>query len=444
LSFKVLRGSAFRRKLSGELWNSAVGDCLMNASGFPHKGRAWEDLAAEMEAMKAGDIDWRGGRSPLYVFGSTDEVAQVAQAAFNLYFTENALGAKRAFGSLQRMEAEVLAAALDLMNAPEGAAATFTTGGSESLILSVAAARAHDRQRHGVRSGLNVVAPASAHPGFDKGGRLMDIDVRRVPTGADTRADVGAMADAIDKNTIMLVGSAPCFPHGVVDPIPELSELAVSAGLWLHVDACVGGFMAPFARALGREIPAFDFSCPGVRSISADLHKFGYCPKPASTLMFRDEAARDGSVFDFDDWPNGRFTTATLAGTRPGGAVAGAWAVMNFLGREGYLDLTRRALAMADAYAEGIAAIPHLEMVAKPDLTILNWRSPTRDIFAVAEQMSTRGWLPGLTRKPAGMHLMASLLHEAARPAFLADLGASVDAVGAGPDRGLAVEVRYS
>lgn len=415
----------------------------MTKTGFPETGRSWDVLAAEMEAMKAGDIDWRGGRSPLYVFGAGDDVAEVGKAAFNLYFTENALGARRAFGSLARMEADVLAATLDLFSAPDDGAAIFTTGGSESLILAVQAAREADRRVAGQRAGLNVVLPASAHPGFDKGGRLMDIEIRRVPLAHDLRADVAAMSDAVDGQTIMIAGSAPCFPHGLVDPIPALSELAVSRGLWLHVDACVGGFMAPFARALGRNFPAFDFACPGVRSISADLHKFGYTPKPASTLAFRDEACRDCAVFDFDDWPNGRFTTPTLAGTRPGGAVAAAWAVMQFLGRDGYMALTKRALAMADAYADGIAAVPGLVLWARPDLTILNWGSREHDIFAIGEDMGWRGWLPGHTRRPPGMHLMASLLHEPVRDAFLRDLAEAVRTVEVAGAKGSG-DVRYS
>jgi len=408
----------------------------MVKTAFPTNGRSWPELAQEMEAMKAGDVDWRGGRSPLYVFGATDEVANVARDAFNMYFTENALGANRAFGSLRRMEDEVLAATLELFSAPPEASAIFTTGGSESLILAVQAARDFNRRNHDRASARNVVVPYTAHPGFDKGGRLMDIEIRRVAAGADGRADVAAMADACDAGTIMIAGSAPCFPHGLIDPIPALSDLAVSRNLWLHVDACVGGFIAPFARALGRDLPAFDFACPGVRSISADLHKFGYCPKPASTLSFRDEAARDAATFDFDNWPNGRFATATLAGTRPGGAVAGAWAVMNFLGRDGYLELTRRALAMADAYAAGISEIPGLKLWAQPDLTILNWGSPSLDIFAISQKMHDRGWLPGLTRNPAGMHLMASLLHEPVREAYLSDLAACVDIVRKQPASG--------
>jgi len=415
----------------------------MTAQRFPEAGRPWDAIAADLEAMKADDVDWRNGRSPLYVFGATDAVAQVARDAFNLFFTENALGSKRAFGSLARMESEVLDATLALFLAPDGAAGIMTTGGSESLILAVAAARESHRRRHGRKGDLNIVAPYSAHPAFDKAGRLMDIVVRRVPTGLDCRADVDAMAGQVDDRTIMVVVSAPCFPHGVIDPVAKLARLALGHDTWLHVDACVGGFMTPFARSLGRNLPAFDFSIDGVMSISADLHKFGYCPKPASTLSFRSEEGRDCAIFDFDDWPNGRFTTATLAGTRPGGAVAGAWAVMQFLGRDGYLELTRRALAMSDAYTAGIEAIPALEMWARPDLTILNWGSRHKDIFAVAEGMQARGWLPGLTRNPAGMHLMASLLHEPVREQFLSDLAASVAEAGSvgdaqGPD------VRYT
>jgi glutamate/tyrosine decarboxylase-like PLP-dependent enzyme len=269
------------------------------------------------------------------------------------------------------------------------------------------------------------VVPETAHPAFDKAAALMDLPVRRVPVGADLRADPAAMAAAMDADTILLVGSVPCFPYGVVDPIPALSELAVRHGVWLHVDACVGGYFAPFARALGRPVPVFDFANAGVASLSADLHKFGFCPKPASTLFFRDEAGAGAGGFDLDVWPNGRFATGTLVGTRPGGAVASAWAVLRFLGREGYLRIAERLLAMADGYAAGINAIPGMRVFGAPDLSILAFGAGGRDMAVVAAGMARRGWVPGLVRRPPGLHLMLSLLHESARGTYLADLAAA-------------------
>ncbi|MFT8243573.1 pyridoxal phosphate-dependent decarboxylase family protein [Roseomonas sp. BN140053] len=409
---------------------------------FPEGGRPRAEIDAALDAMAAGDVDWRGGRVPLYVFGATAEVGEVGRDAFMRFFTENALGAKRAFTSLRRMEEEVVAMALDLFHGPEGAVGGMTSGGTESILLAVKACRDGARARRGDPAHRgNLVLPVSAHPAFDKAAALMDLPVRRIPVRADLRADVAAMAGAIDADTILLVGSVPCFPYGVVDPLPELSELALSRDLWLHVDACVGGYFAPFARELGRPIPEFDFALPGVASISADLHKFGFCPKPASTVFFRDAARAAGRGFDLDVWPNGRFATATFVGTRPGGGVAGAWAVLNFLGREGYRALAARLLAMRDDYVAGIRAIPGMRVFGEPDLSILAFGAEALDMGAVAAGMEARGWVPGLVREPPGLHIMMSLLHEPVRERYLGDLREA--AAEAAPAQGAAVQAVY-
>ena len=393
---------------------------------FPETGLPRDTVFEELAAMAQGDADWRGGRVPLYVFGADAEIAGIGRDAFMAYFTENALGAKRAFPSLRRMEEEVVAMALDLYHAPSGATGNMTSGGTESIVMAVKACRDFNRARRADPAHRgNLVLPETAHPAFDKAATLMDLPVRRVPVGADLRADPAAMAAAIDADTILLVGSVPCFPYGVVDPIPALSELALRHDIWLHVDACVGGYFAPFARDLGRPIPSFDFANPGVMSLSADLHKFGFTPKPASTVFYRDAPRAAAQGFDLDVWPNGRFATNTLVGTRPGGAVAGAWAVLRFLGRPGYQRIAERLLAMADAYVAGIKAIPGMTVFGSPDLSILAFGAPGRDMQAVADGMARRNWIPGLVRRPPGLHLMLSLLHEPARATYLADLAAA-------------------
>ena len=396
---------------------------------FPHGGRSRAEIEAALADMAQGDADWRHGRVPLYVFGATPEVAEVGRAAFNAYFTENALGGRRAFPSLRRMEEEVVGMALDLFHGPLGAAGFMTSGGTESIVIAVKAARDWGRaQRRDRAHRGNLVLPVSAHPAFDKAAGLMDLEVRRLPVAPDFRADPAALAQALDTDTIMLVGSAPCFPYGVVDPIPALSELALSRGAWLHVDACVGGYFAPFARALGRPIPEFDFGLPGVSSLSADLHKFGFTPKPASTVFYRDAARAAAQGFDLNVWPNGRFATATLVGTRPGGGVAAAWAVMTYLGRDGYTAIAERLLAMKDAYVQGIEAIPGMRVYGRPDLSIIGFGDPSLDIGSVAQDMAGRGWVPGLLQDPPGLHMMMSLLHEPVREQYLHDLGAAARA----------------
>jgi sphinganine-1-phosphate aldolase len=257
-------------------------------SSFEECGRQRGAVMAELEAMRAGDADWRGGRVPLYVFSGPPDVQEVGSQAFNMFFSENALGARRAFPSLLRMEQEVVGMGLDLFHAPEGAVGNMTSGGTESIVMAVKACRDWSRTRRAERWFRgNIVAPETVHPAFDKAAALMDLAVKRVPVGVDYRADVAAMAGAIDTDTIMLVGSAPGFSFGVIDPMPDLSRLALEHDLWLHCDACVGGWLAPFAAEIGRAIPQFDFALPGVCSLSADLHKFGFCPKPASAIFYR-------------------------------------------------------------------------------------------------------------------------------------------------------------
>lgn len=401
---------------------------------FPVRGRPEAEIFDLIDRMRENDADWRHGRVPLYVFGALPEIEEIGRRAYMAYFTENALGARRAFRSLGRMEAEIEDMALDLFHAPEGAQATVTSGGTESILLAVKACRDRLRERRGEAGARgNLVLPETAHPAFDKAARLMDLEVRRVAVGGDLRADCGALAAAIDRETILLVGSVPCFPYGVIDPIPELAELALARGLWLHVDACVGGYLAPFARVLGRPVPEFDFALPGVTSLSADLHKFGFCPKPASTILFRDQAAADCSGFDLEVWPSGRFKTRTFVGTRPGGSVAAAWAVLNHLGRDGYQALAQRLLAMREAYVSGIEAIPGMRVFGRPELTIIAFGAAGIDMEAVARAMEVRGWVAGRVRKPPGLHIMASLLHEGAREQYLADLAAAAAAAPSGP-----------
>jgi len=397
---------------------------------FPAGGASWDDINAAMDEMVKDDVDWRGGRTPLFVFHATDAAYEVAERGFMKFFSQNALGGSRAFFGLKKMETDLVDFGLGLFNAPADGAGFVSTGGSESIILGVKGARNRAHHRQPQTKPYNIVAAYTAHPAFHKAADLMDMEVRRAPAGADGRADVAAMEALIDEQTVMLVGSAPCFPHGVVDPIDELSELAVRRDIWLHVDACVGGYIIPFLQRAGRPVRTFDFIHPGVRSISADLHKFGFCPKPISTLFFRDADDLDRATLKFDEWPNGMFATPTLAGTRAGGAIAGSWAVINHLGLSGYTAVARKLGEMTDKYVAGIEAIDGLHMLAKPDATIINFATNDFDIFSVAERLDEiGGWLPGLTQNPRGMHAMMSMFHEPVREQYLADLQTAVNQV---------------
>lgn len=392
---------------------------------FPVRGLSRQHIDRALDAFAAQDKNWRAGRVPLYVFRGDHDAYEIGRDAFFRYFSENALGANRAFSSVKAMQEEVLEMCLSLLNGSADMAGIFTCGGTESIFLAVRAARSEARLKRGLPKGRgNIVLPITAHPAFAKAAETMDLVERRVPVLEDGRADVRAMADALDEETIMLVGSAPCFPYGVIDPIRELGELAQGSGVWLHTDACVGGYLAPFARDVGYVIPDFDLSVPGVASLSADLHKYGFCPKPASTVFFSNSERAGLAGFDLDVWPSGRFVTPTLVGTRPAGGVAGAWATLNFLGAEGYRRIAQRIMAMRDAYVEGIEAISGYGMLARPDLALLAFADPSLDMPRVAAMMSEKGWLPGMTSRPEGLHIMLSILHEPVREEYLSDLQA--------------------
>lgn len=387
---------------------------------LPDHGIAWDILQREMQEAAAHDADWRGGRLPMFVHYAGDDVLEVAKKAYLMFFSENGLGL-RAFASLDRFEKEVVAMGLDLLHGGPDARGAMTTGGTESIFLAVKCARDRARARRPATEKPQILMPRSAHPAFDKAAYFLGLEPVRIPLGEDFRADVSAMRAALTPDTAMIVGSAPAFPHGVVDPIPELAALAREHGTWMHVDACVGGYFAPFARELGADIPDFDFAVDGVTTISADLHKYGYTAKGASTLFFADPESFALMGYAFDNWPRGQYFTHTLVGTRAGGAIAAAWAVMNYLGRDGYLRVAERVLNTRRAMQRGLDDLG-LPTIGEPQLSIFAFGSPQRDMGAIGQGLSARGWTVGYVNDPPGIHHMLNLTHEPVVGQYLADM----------------------
>ena len=392
---------------------------------LPQQGMPWAELEPAMLAAGKQDVDWRHGRAPAFVHYAGDEVLEVAKRAYLMYFSENGLGL-RAFGSLAKFESEVVSMGLSLLHGSSDARGAMTTGGTESIFLAVKAARDHAAASRRIEGKPQIVLAHSAHPAFDKAAYFLGLEAVRTPLRGDFTADADAMAAAITPATVMLVGSAPTYPHGVMDPISRIAAVAAEHGVWLHVDACVGGYLAPFAQALGYPVEAFDFAVPGVTSISADLHKYGYAAKGASTLFFADAASFAHMAWAFEGWPRGQYMTNTLVGTRAGGAIAAAWAVMNHLGTEGYLRITERVLATRRAYEAGVESLG-FRRLGRPQLSILAYGSDRHDIAAVGKAMTARGWLTGFVKQPAGIHLMLNLTHEPVVARYLEDLAASVE-----------------
>ncbi len=394
---------------------------------IPKTGRAWDELKEDLLARKCDDFDWRSGRIPIYVYFDNEQLLSVARDAYNLYFVENALG-QRAFPSLARLEREVIDMALALFRAPQGGVGSFTSGGTESIFLGIKAARDRFRASRNLTVKPNIVIARTAHPAFDKAASYLDLDVVRVDVAPDLRCDPRKLEAAVNDRTMLIAGSAPCYPYGIFDDITQLGQIAMARDLWLHVDACLGGFLAPFARDEGYDIPSFDLSVPGVCSLSADLHKFGYSARGASVVLYRSRTLKSYQAFHFDNWPRGTYSTETFPGSRPGGAIASAWAVMQYLGEAGYRQLARKIMDAAQRLRVGIERIEGLALVGSSDLNIVVYRSadPSLDIYAVGDVLQEMGWFVGRMREPAALHLALNAVHAPVVSRYLQDLRVAV------------------
>ncbi len=390
----------------------------MGTEGFP-AGRGVDDVLDRLGEMRGGDIDWRGGRAFSLVYHPDDaELERLLHAVADLYLHENALNPFK-YPSLVQIERDVVAAAASLVHT-DPTAGTLSSGGTESIFLAVHTARSHAEQHRGVVEGGNVVTPTTAHPAFAKACHYLRLELRTVPVGADGRADPEAMAGAVDDRTVLVMGSAPCYPYGVIDPIPDLAGMAAERQVLFHVDACLGGWMLPFWERLGEPVAPWDFRVPGVTSMSADVHKYGYAFKGASVVLYADPAMVQHQWFVYDAWPGGLYGSVTTAGTRPAAPMAGAWAVINHLGEEGYL---RKAAQVRDAtrgFQSGIGAIPELGITSDPDMSVFEFGSDVVDIAAVGDVMDDRGW--NLDRQPGGLHMMVSPYHAHVVEQFVGDL----------------------
>ena len=393
---------------------------------LPERGASHEDVMARLHEALKGDADWRGGRTWSLVYFPGDDVAQLLRDAYSAAIYTNGLG-PAAFRSLKRFEAEVISMTASLLGLPS-AVGNMTSGGTESILMAVKTARDWAREERGVTA-PEIVLPVTAHPAFDKAAQYLGLKAVHTPLRDDLRADPDAVRAAITPNTVLVAGSACCYPFGVVDPIGEMAAAAAERGVPFHVDACVGGFFLPFLERLGYPVPPWDFRVPGVSSISADLHKYGYAARGASTVMYRDRAYRRYQFFAVTDWPGGLYGSPTMTGSRPGGAIAAAWAVMTYLGEEGYLRLTRVTMETAEALRRGVESIPGLRILGDPDMSLMAFTSDDYDIYAVADHLDAAGWNPDRQQLPPSIHLMVTPAHQPIVDSYLADLRRACEAV---------------
>lgn len=399
-----------------------------------------QDLRARLDELRAHDLPIGSGRTLAYVFDSgVPDLKELAAEAVGAFAGTNGLD-PMAFPSILAMENDLVGYAAAMVEAPDSTVGSVTSGGTESCLLAVQAARdgAVDLP---IGSRPNMVLADTAHAAFLKAAHYFGVEARVVPVGDDFRADPVAMAQAMDESTVLVVASAPSYAHGVIDPVTEIAAAAVKRGVRCHVDACIGGWVLPWAARLGRAVPPWTFAVDGVTSISLDLHKYGYAPKGTSLLLHRTPELRTAQFFAWASWPGYTMLNSTMQSTRSGGPVAGAWTVVRALGDEGYLRLTQATLAATDQIVAAVPSIDGLELVATPDSTLVALRVDERaDPFTVCDEMAQHGWYvqPQLSHAGHGptIHLSVQAATNASIDDLIGALTASVaTAQGRGPVR---------
>ncbi|MGW1725856.1 pyridoxal phosphate-dependent decarboxylase family protein [Streptomyces sp. NPDC002306] len=407
-------------------------------------GRPAEALLAELRELRAGDAPTRGGRTFAYVYDSgLAGLDELAGAAYTAFATVNGLD-PTVFPSVARLENDVVAAVSAVLGAP-GAQGTFTSGGTESILLAVKTARDHARARRGVTA-PQLVLPSTAHAAFHKAAHYLGVESVVVPVSPTSfRADPRAVAAAMTDRTVLVVASAPSYAHGVLDPVAEIAAAAAARGVLCHVDACIGGWFLPFLRRAGRAVPRFDLSVPGVTSLSVDLHKYGYADKGASVILYRDAELRRHQYFAHADWPGYPVVNPTAQGTKSAGLLAQAWAVLRHIGDDGYTTLARRVADAADRLVPGLRALPGVRVLGEPAGSLVAFTVTDTDgapdlslVLHVADEMRERGWYlqPQLSYDalPPNLHLTLTPATGDRVDALLADLGQALSAArDAGP-----------
>jgi len=405
---------------------------------LPDEGRAREEILEEMRAYyKLEESKWKDGFVSGTVYHGDQEHIEFLNEVYAINSQSNPMHFDT-WPSSVKFEAEIVAMTANMLGADkteDGIAGTVSSGGTESILLAMKTYRDWGREEKWITK-PEMIVPTTAHAAFDKASQFFNIKAVRVPVGADYRADVEATCAAITKNTVVIIGSAPPFPHGIVDPIEELSELAREHNIGFHTDACLGGFVLPWAEKLGYPVLPFDFRLPGVTSMSADTHKYGYAAKGTSVVLYRGNQLRRHQYYMISDWPGGLYLSPTLAGSRPGALSAACWAAMISIGEKGYLEATRRILETANLLKKAINDIPELSVFGDP-LFDIAFSSHEIDIYAVSDQMGKRGWgLNGLQHPPC-VHICLTLRHTQPGLAerFIVDLQDSVAWVKEHPDQ---------
>ena len=392
---------------------------------IPSKGLTETELFAEMNALRKDDLNWRNGRNFAYVYYPGEEILSVVKKAYQLFFSENALNPS-AFPSLRNMENDVVSMCASLFHGDDDVVGSLTTGGTESILMAVKTAREWGKKNKNLTGTPEIILPSTAHPAFFKAAHYFNVNILLCPVEQDFRVDAQKMENLISENTVLLVGSAPSYPQGVVDPIKALGQIAKKRNLLFHVDACIGGFILPFLQQLDHKIPAFDFSVEGVTSISADIHKYGYAAKGASVILHKNSDLRKHQFYTYTKWTGGIYASPTMTGTRPGGAIAAAYAALKFVGNDGYLKLAKSCMDTTEKLQNAIREIPELDILTTPDSTLFAITSDSLDIYEVGDEMGILGWQIDRQQMPPSLHFSINPAHDKVIDQTIEDLKIAV------------------
>lgn len=401
---------------------------------MPEHGRKSHEILEQLEAFREQDPRYKEGRIWSLVYYLDEEHSSFLKESYHRYACENGLN-PGAFKSLKKLENEIISATADILNGTEEVCGVVTSGGTESCLMAVKTYRDMARDKRRVRK-PEMILPETAHVAWFKASEYFGVKIRRVPLLDDMTPDLRKLRKMINRNTVMILGSAPEYPHGTIDPIKKMGEIAQQYDIPLHVDACVGGFILPFMEMNGETLPEWDYRVPGVTSISADIHKYGYAAKGASTITYRNLDYLRYQMFVYENWPGGVFASSALLGTRPGGAYAAAWSALQYFGKTGYRKLAVETLEAVNRLKAGIGTIPELEVIGSPQGPLFSFRSTSADvsIYAVGDQMDARGWQVNRNQFPEGLHAMVTAQHLKVVDQYLEDLEASVKTVRANPE----------
>lgn len=389
--------------------------------------RSQEEILAELEALKTLDLQWKAGRNFAYTYFANEEILELGKKAYALYYSENALN-PTAFQSLLKMENSILSWSAKLFHGDDQCCGSLTTGGTESILMVVKMAREWGKANLKTDKKLNIVLASSAHPAFHKAAHYFGLELKIIPVNQNFEADLETMTQAIDDATAMVIASAPSYPHGIIDAVKDIALEAHTRNILCHVDACIGGYMLPFLKKLGHPIPDFDFTCLGVTSISADLHKYGYTAKGASIILYRNKELRKYQYYAYVDWPGGIYVSPSMTGSRSGGVIAAAYATIQFLGDSGYMSLASECIRAKEKLVFALNSIPDLQLIGNPQATLIAIKSDTIDIHQLADELAARNWHVDRQQDPESLHFTFSPIHAEVIDQFIHDLIESIEA----------------